>query len=467
MDFWAWLEHVGLIEGDPTHYSSGKANPDEYRHALETAIAGLQTASDPTASKEFWRRLKAAGGIQGDDTYYSGGEANEAAIENAINVATKFFGGGGGDSTQGIPRNAKLVKIGNQYRVVWNLGDNLGWAWYDVTNDQLSKLFDTTTPTVHFELDNMGQFQARFGDNYWGNVGEINLKADTPWEDLKSKIFSQFGWVPGFDDPQIKRLMVQGFFEGWDQNQWLVEYRQTDYFKNSTDQQRKWVGYSDAEKAQQVQSTLVNMGNSYRNLWGDDPNLDDQAMRDAALKIASGQTTFDEWLWHQRQSAEKTEGTPAFQDAFNQDKQAKQAGIDIENLTMYAGDQWRTWMGPVDMPDQFATTWGKNLATGDASEADLMEYLKGLSTARWQFKPEHVSWQDWSSVYKSQIRNTLELGSLDDNDSLLQQILSTDLNGVDVNRMIRQDSRFRSTNQMYNELSQHAAELGKRFGFIT
>ena len=47
--------------------------------------------------------------------------------------------------TQALPRNAKLVQIGTSYRVMWNLGDGLGWAWYQIDKAQLLDLFKTAT----------------------------------------------------------------------------------------------------------------------------------------------------------------------------------------------------------------------------------------------------------------------------------------------------------------------------------
>lgn len=91
MEFWQWLVQSGLIKGDPTYYSSGKATADEYKHAIRTAIGGLATASDPRAATELYNRLKAAGAISGDMNYYIGGKAAPAEIENLINVAGTFF----------------------------------------------------------------------------------------------------------------------------------------------------------------------------------------------------------------------------------------------------------------------------------------------------------------------------------------------------------------------------------------
>ncbi len=92
MNFWEWLtQPQGLIQGDPTYYSEGRATPAEYAHALRVAINNLATASDPTAAATFWNFMVSTGAIQGDPTFYSEGRAQPGEIENAINVATTFF----------------------------------------------------------------------------------------------------------------------------------------------------------------------------------------------------------------------------------------------------------------------------------------------------------------------------------------------------------------------------------------
>lgn len=372
-----------------------------------------------------------------------------------------------GATTQALPKGAKLVKIGSTYRVIWDLGGGLGWAWYDITGQQLEEIYDTKTPAPHFTLSNTGQFESQYGNNYWGNVGEINLKADDPWQDLTDRIYNQFGYVPGFDTDEVRKLLTQAFFEDWDQNQWLVEYRNTDYYQSTTDVQRQWVGLSDAEKAQRIEEEAINLQNMYQGIWGYGFDFDDAAIQDMAFKIASGQSTLDQWEWDQRAAAAKVEGTVEWNTRRQQEEDLLAEGNEIENLTLFAEQQWLSWVGPVDVPAGFAEKWGSDLASGKASQADLETYLKDISNGRWSFKPPNLTWTDWASTYKQQIKSTLELGSLDDKDPLLNQILGSDLNGVDLNSMIRQDERFKSTQQMFGELSSMAEDMGRRFGFIT
>jgi hypothetical protein len=317
----------------------------------------------------------------------------------------------------------------------------------------------------NFTFSNVGQFEDRFGNNYWGDVREIDLKAETPWEDLDSRIEAQFGHVPGFSDPDIRRLMRQAFFETWSPDQFQVEYRKTSYYQNSTDQQRQWAGLSQAERNQRIAETDTKMKQEYRRLFGAEMPVGYSA--GIAEQIASGVTTFDSWAYGQASAAGGQTGTPEHARRFAEQQAANSPQNQIENMTKFANDQYLAWVGPGALPANFAASWGKNLATGDASEADLEAHLKTLSQARWAYKDPNVSWEDWAAPFKAEIGDTLELGSVMDTDPLLGSILRSDLTGVDLNAMIRKDKRFLSTQKMYEGLAGAAADMGRRFGFIT
>lgn len=373
----------------------------------------------------------------------------------------------GSKQPQGLPSGAKLVIVGNAYRVVWALGDGLGNAWYSISAEHLKNLYGSTAPPVDKIFDNAGAFSAENGNLYWGNIAEVSLKADTPWDDLKDQIFNQFGYVPGLDELEIKRLLIQAFYEGWSENQWTVEYRQTDYFNKLTDDQRAWVGLSEAEKKMRIEEQYVQLQEMHQSIWGPNYSINAANLKSIATKIASGQTSLASWEWGEKQGAAKIEGTNEWQRIRAQQEAALAEGNEEENLALAAQNAWYDWVGPVAMPEGFAQKWGADLASGKASEADLETYLKQISTSRWAYKPPELRWSDWSAPYKAQIKDELELVSLDDKDTLLTSLLNSDMTGQDLTQMIRQDSRFRSTTKMYGELSAAATDLGRRFGFIT
>lgn len=369
---------------------------------------------------------------------------------------------------QALPKGAKLVRIGTgTYRVVWDLGNGLGHAWYTIDKEHLTNLYKGAKPPEDFWFANTANFEGEFGNFHWGNIAEVTLKAETPWEDLTEKIQNQFGFVPGLGDQEIRRLLMQSFWEGWSENQWTVEYRKTNYFNKLSDDARAWVGLSTAEKNQRVGDVATEMTNQYRSYMGKDIDRAATTIQTQALKIASGVMTMDHWLYALRTQAAGIEGTPIWRQNQEEDEAALAEGNEVENFTLAAENQWRDWVGPVAMPEGFAAQWGNWLASGQRSEADFENYLKQISQTRWAYKPADLTWKDWSASYKAQIRDELELPTLDDKDSLLTQALNSDMTGQDLTQMIRADQRFLSTEKMYGELASAASDMGRRFGFIT
>lgn len=94
MDFWTWLVSVGAISGDPTYYSSGKAAPGEYTHAMQVAVDFFK--ANPAQAPLFYSQLASAGLFQGDPTYYSSGQAQPDEFTNLVNVVGTALAGAGG-----------------------------------------------------------------------------------------------------------------------------------------------------------------------------------------------------------------------------------------------------------------------------------------------------------------------------------------------------------------------------------
>ncbi len=376
----------------------------------------------------------------------------------------------GPDSTRAIPRDARLVAVtGAGYRVVWDLGDGLGSAWYSISFDQIKQLWGQDWEQyVSQRYANEGTFEAQHGNYFWGNIAEVSRTADTPWQDLKDRIFSTFGYVSGLDTPEIRRLVLQGYFEDWTTNEFIGQYQQTDYFNSLSDTARAWSTKSEAEKAAAIRAKAGELVNLYRSQWGNDPEggLENTDIIDSATAILTGTLTQEEWDYNTRTSAETSGDTPASQAASDLEREKGEESVTISNLTGLARDMWRRWMGPTEMPSDFADRWGHDLYWNRKSEADLELALMNLSQGTWEDKPENVTWEEWSSPVKSKMRNLLELPSVGDEDPLLADLMARGLTGQEAAIEIRKDPRFRGTQRLFNEMSSAAENLGRTFGYI-
>ncbi len=480
MSLWSWLLEQGAIEGDAGYYERGEAAPSEYRHAIEIAEVFFQGQDT-----DLWTELVTAGAIEGDPEYYRTREAQPGELDKAITVADQFFGGSGlaqpafgeageerpaaPESIRALPRDVRLVKVDGAYRAIWDLGDGLGSSWYTFNEEQLKSLYgEEYDQYVSETFANTGTFEAKYGNFYWGNVAEISLTADDPWQDLKDRIFTTFGYVSGLDTPEVKRLILEGYFEGWTNNEFIGNYQQTDYYNSLSDLARQWNGKSETEKAQAISEKSAELVDLYRAQWGRDPDggIDNTDIVRSAEAILKGEMGQDEWKFHTRTAAEGVDTTPAARDQAQETRDQGEQSVTISNLSGFAKDEWRKWMGPTEMPTEFAERWGQDLYWNRKSQEDLDLALSNLSQGTWEAKPENVTWEEWAAPVKSRIKSYLELPSIDDNDALLGSIMGTGLTGQDATMAIRNDPRFRSTTRLYDELSSSVSNLGRQFGFI-
>ncbi len=366
-----------------------------------------------------------------------------------------------------IPRNARLASVASHFRVLWDTPDGQT-VWYSINLDQLAQIYGSNwRDSIDERYSGTAAYDAKYGNLHWGNVAEISRTSEDPWEDMQDRIFSQFGFVAGMDDPEVRKLIMQAWFEGWDTNEFIAHYKDTGYFDSLADKAREWATLSDAEKAQRVEEQRFDLIDTYRLFYGTEPDgLALTSIDEAAFNIASGAATEDEFKYNTRIAAELIEDSPAHRNLIEEDQATGEREVTIENLGGFAEDEWRKWMGPAGLPDNFASSWGNDLFLNKKSEEDLEQYLTALAFSAWPNKPEQVSWTDWSASPKSSIRTILELPSVDDEDALLTRILTEGLVGADLTGAIRHDSRFLETQGFLDDTAIKAHAIGQTMGFI-
>lgn len=406
------------------------------------------------------RQWQSSVGLTADGLF---GPASRAAAEGGE-------GAGGEGGTRALPQNSRIVKVGNEYRLVWQLGEGLGWAWYEGSPQQFSNLYGADwRDEVSNTYLNAASFTAQYGNNFWGNVAEISLTADDPWTDMRDRIFQSFGVIPGFETPEIRRLILQGYFEGWSQTEFLAHYNQSEYYNSQSDIRREWAGLSETERQLRVDSKTAQLADLWRRFYGEDPagGLNNPDLIRAATSIVSGEEGQDVWEYNTRVAAAQIEGTPAYQDAISQEQSEGAMDVNIHNLRGRVEDMWREWMGPLDMPSvNWSMDKARLLFMNDLSQQELEDSLRSQSQSAWQFKPPDLTWREWSTGARAVIRNQLELSEVGDSDALLGSILTQGLTGQDVVSAVRQDPRYRSTQNFYHQLSNAANDLGRQFGFV-
>lgn len=369
-----------------------------------------------------------------------------------------------------LPRGASLIRVGSDYRVLWDLPDDMGTVWYTISTAQLTQIYgDNWEGDVREVYSNTGSFEAKYGNLAWGNVAEIPRTSEDPWQDMYQRILNTFGFVAGMENSEVRRLVIQAYFEKWTSSEFLALYKQTDYFNSTTDLQRKWVITSDAEKDRLTREKASDLVSKYYGFYGEDPvgGLENPDILSAARAIASGAMSEGEWIYDTKKKAQLDEGSPAYRDLIDERQAKGEQESSTENLGAFAEGEWRRWMGgAVPIPSDFASDWGNWLYLNRRSEADLDTYLKGLSSTYYPDKDSNTSWADWAAIPRSYIQNLLELPTVADNDGLLDQILQSGATGYDMRVLIKNDPRYMQTKGAFSELSSKVSNLGTMMGFI-
>src|SRR3990167_5388086 len=278
MDFWQWAVDQGLIAGDPTYYSTGKATSGEYAHAFNVAIAAAQSKG---MTDQLWANMVAAGAIQGDPTYYSAGKAAASEITHALDVATNFYATGGGTTaptgdtaiTDADPGTLPGVLAGGQTIRGTEGGIQRFYQVYEFPAG--------SGQYVSYQFSGMPQVQA--------TLGQMPPIADwAPW-DFNSKVLAQAqaeevvglqGSWQGFtgeimrdaaaqagvrdpslvgriaSDPEMQRIMANAVVGEWTQAQILAEQRKTTFWNDvlypgisrfygkTTEPEKAWLDYT-------------------------------------------------------------------------------------------------------------------------------------------------------------------------------------------------------------------------------
>ena len=374
-------------------------------------------------------------------------------------------GGGGGENTAllQLPQTTKIVKVGDEIRAVLEFSDGLGAAWYDLTDVQFNNL---GSPAAEESYANASQFQAKYGDFYFGNVNEIEVNGDVAWQQMTKSIFAEFGAFIPLDTPELKRLVLQGYLEGWDSTQVEAAYKNTSYYNNMSNAARDWAGMSDAEKELAIERQAYSLLSHYVFENGEYPDDGLKHFTDQAKQIASGQTTAEAIKYSMTTEAQGVVGSPAEQRLSDQ-LSAKNAAIgqDNANYSRILNSHNVYYGNHVAVDEGHYRELARQLSTNEIDWNSVMNTIQTGSAATHVGKDPTLTWNQYSSGAKSILKEGLELNSVENNDPLLIKVLGGELQGKDIDLAIRADDRFLKTKRAENEFTDSVNSIGSMLGF--
>ena len=401
------------------------------------------------------KTFTSAGDVIAESTNPTGTNENPESPESGE-------GASGSDPLRQLPEASKIIKAGDEFRAVLEFSDGLGAAWYDITSVQYQNL-GSPSPSETMSIE---AFEGKYGNFYFGNLNEIEVNGDVAWKEMTKSIFAEYGQYIPLDTPELKRLVMQAYLEGWDGEQTKAAYKSTSYYNNMTNQARAYAGMSTAEQASEIEKTQYKLLSHYIYENGSAPPGGVEDLLNKATSVAKGLTAIEGAYYSITTDAEGVEGSAAHRRLNDQ--------ISAKNEALGEADGWysrilnahNTYQGNhISIDEGHYRELARQLGTKETDWNTVLSGVQNASAAVHSNKDPLLTFNQYSSGAKGIVKGALEIENIANDDSLVTQILSQELSGKDLDKAIRADSRFLKTVRAKDELTSSVNSLGKSLGF--
>lgn len=436
-------ENATFVDELPEFQDAVEAGTDFSTDTFVDAGSVISEATNPTGANN-----SPEGGSDGSET-----PTQNTNTEGSENPALKQ-----------LPQGSKIIKVGDEYRIVLEFSDGLGAAWYDMTSVQWANL---GSPNAD-EVLNLDSFIGKYGDFYFGNLNEIEVNGDVAWKEMTKSIFAEYGQYVPLDNLELKRMVMQAYLEGWDGEQTKQAYKNTNYYNAMTEQARAFKNMSTAEQAAEIERTQYKMLAHHIYEYGENPSDGITSFLADATKVAKGEIGLDGAYFNITSNAEAVEGSSAHRRLSDQAEAKNKALGEAQGWLARVLDAHNTYLGNhIAVDNSHYDSIAQNLTTGVTDWNTELAAIQNASASIHKNKDPLLTWNQYSSGAKGVVKGALEIENIASDDSLLNKILSEELSGKDLDKAIRADSRFLNTVRAKDELTSSINSLGKSMGFET
>lgn len=427
---------------------------------------GGEDASTPMDQRES---VKGVGGTDYDKKDYSNVDAQgyEQPSEGSTSTSSEEPTTAEGETydptpLRQLPNASKIVRVGDEFRAVLEFSDGLGAAWYDITSVQYQNL-GSPQPTEEYTLDG---FTNKYGDFYFGNLNEIEVNGDIAWQEMTKSIFAEYGQYVPLDSPELKRLVMEAYLEGWDGEQTKAAYKNTSYYNNMSNQARAFEGMSTAEQAAEIERNQYKLLAHYIYENGQEPTNGISDLLEEATAVSKGTIGLDGAYYSITTNAQGVEGSSAHRRAQDQIAEKNEALGEADGWYSRIMNAHNTYQGShIAVEEGHYRELAKQLTTQEKDWNTILGEIQEASGITHVNKDPLLTYNQYSSGAKGIVKGALEIENVGPNDSLVTRILSEELQGKDLDKAIREDSRFLNTTRAKDELTSSVNSLGKALGF--
>lgn len=400
-------------------------------------------------------------------------QAQQAAAAVGNNYQA-YIGGGGAPASSGggapvASPPPKLAQGGTVVRI--NTGG--GYVVYDLGHGIYVRY---TIPYKGFDFNGSKDIgtvtQAQFNKMFPNYINGGNaLELDSIAKDFGSYrnywnwlIKAYMGPNPAKNDPGVLRVLAQLAARPDMSSEELDNLlKSTSYYQSRTEAQLEWNDLSKAEREKRVNDTAIQLVDSYFQLVGAQIPMTNGTLMQWARRIASGEIGYgvaiEQWI---KPAALKNPESPWSRTIRNEKINQGQFEVDVENAAEQARQLARRW--GVQLSETSLADWGNKLTMNEASEADLIDYLKKQASILYPWKDPELETMEaaepWLQTYSRVMERNADIFNVD-----VQRALSQGQPVFEFEQTLRSSDQWLETRNATDTLTSMAAEIGRRMGF--
>ena len=429
---WEWIVQQGLVAGDPSYYSSGKATAEEYAHAVSTAYLNTTDAN----RREFVDQLWSTGFYEGNKEYWYEDRSGEAgSLEAAALKMGGDAGVGAGTGEEGagarfsIAGGAELWKntdTGESYIVyrIPGTDDDPMYLRYLVPSESDLQSFFGPDQNISYNRE-VTNSSVEWGQTMGlGNTDALANTSENPFAAWSETLATSAKTQPWLLDDDYQALFAQAILEQRELRP--DEIALTKWYSEHNEGQRSWMTkfHMDPLSAQQeLEANRISAAEYMRSNGLND--IDQELVNYMADKWTQGDWTEQELQWQSKVLTDPYFAAEPLdtdlQKYIDDNSLSYSQTLDEANEVR---DMVERWLGTNfgQWSDEQVNDWAGRFRNETDAEEKLMETLKDQKSALFPEYDREADYATISAPWRTMMRNMW--GEVpNDSDNVLHQVI--------------------------------------------
>jgi len=267
---------------------------------------------------------------------------------------------------------------------------------------------------------------------------------------------------PAHTDPEVRRVLAEFAGRPDMSTQELQNRLQgTKWYQSRTQTELQWDNLPEAERNKQRGDTAARIKDAWLQFAGLQlPN--DNAIMGYTEQVASGKMGFGSFIEQIiKPNASKITESPWSREIRDAQEATKQRPVDIDNTAIRVMDLAHTW--GVNMPLKAAAEWGQKLVEKQASDQDLLVFLKAQAQVLYPWKNPEMDTKTaagpWTETYGRVMEKKGDVFTPE-----VAQALTAGTSVWDFEQSLKKSDAWLGTNNARGAIMSAAETAGRKFG---